>query len=100
MWVDRILLFALVGSVFIWLKMPSILLHIRSRSRLVEEMNEVSKHPFICPNCGERFYVKWSHLHVVNGPKLTQLAVHGKLRMKCPHCNQIDWCRWMGKDEL
>ena len=99
-WLDRAILIIFLGSALVWLKMPNFLSRMRGRAARLEEMEEASAHPFVCPNCGGTFYVKWSRLHIVNGIKLMQLDVQGKVRMKCPHCNQVDWCRWTGKDEL
>ena len=96
---DCIILLVLLGAVYILTRMPDFFWHVWRRHELMEYTDEVMSHPFVCPNCGEKFYVKGSRFHIVNGTRRWHLETHGKLRLKCPHCNQVDWCRWTGKDE-
>ena len=56
----------------------------------IESYKQASKKPFVCPNCGYVFYVKWYQLFPSKGS-----AVHtfGKAKMKCPGCQKTDFCR-------
>ena len=100
MTIDQLILIFLIGSVLVFFKMPDIFRRIRSRYMMIEEMEEISEHPFVCPNCGERFYGKWGRFRGLNNRKLIQWDLYGKVRLKCPYCGQTDWCRWTGKDRL
>jgi len=44
--------------------------------------------PFVCPNCGYIFYVKWHKLYFTWGTIMTS----NKARLKCPKCKQKDMC--------
>ena len=44
--------------------------------------------PFVCPNCGHIFYVKWFKLYFAWGG----LMMYGKAKLKCPRCKQKDMC--------
>ena len=50
--------------------------------------------PFVCPNCGERFTVKWYKL-LIN--REATIVMCGKAKLKCPKCKEIDMCRWTGE---
>ena len=86
-----------IASALFLLKLPSILRSIRIRFKTVEEMQEVAEHSFVCPCCGEVFFVNWRRL---NGIKLSQLEMWGMVRIKCPKCHETDWCRWTGNDSM
>lgn len=45
--------------------------------------------PFICPNCGCKFYVKWYRLY------FKRWSVYGfnSAKFRCPSCNEVDMCK-------
>ena len=47
------------------------------------------KRGYACPNCGKHIHISWKKLML--GSRLIFFAPD-VLRMKCPHCNQMDWC--------
>ena len=53
-------------------------IHQRSRS-----INEVVSKPFVCPNCGHRFYTKQKIIHPIT---------ENKVFLKCPSCGKRDIC--------
>lgn len=74
------------------INVPKIVLAIFLHSQAINRCKEYAEKPFVCPNCGETFYVKWYHLW--NGRECT-LVVSEKAKVKCPHCKQTDMCRWI-----
>lgn len=64
----------------------------------VSKCKEIAEKPFICPNCGGEFHVKWKRLwfscHPIDGD------FSNKAVLKCPHCKERDACRWTGADRI
>ena len=50
--------------------------------------------PFVCPNCGEHFFVKWYKLWIYRDHTIT---LCGKAKLRCPKCREVDMCRWTGE---
>ena len=44
--------------------------------------------PFVCPNCGHRFYVKWYQLIF----RQFSVYTYNKANFKCPCCKMHDMC--------
>ena len=59
----------------------------------IYEMIDISDTPFVCPNCGKSFYVKWYQLTF----KLPKYYIYNSIECKCPHCKQVDMCRHLRK---
>ena len=56
----------------------------------IARLQELAENPFVCPNCGQQFFIKWYKLNF--GRSYTVYAF-GKARLKCPHCKVSDMCR-------
>ena len=54
-----------------------------------------SKKPFVCPNCGERFYAKWYSFCFFQWERFD---CNKTLKLKCPHCKKTDVCKWMSDE--
>jgi len=52
---------------------------------------EIANRPFICPNCGHRFYAKW---YQIGRPLQASVYATGKAMLKCPECKEKDLCKW------
>lgn len=46
----------------------------------------LSRHTWICHNCGKRFKKKWWNCI------MSSAHLHGKRFMKCPYCKKYDMC--------
>ena len=57
--------------------------------RYIGRLKSISKLPFICPVCGQRFHTKWYKLWFYG--EVSLLATE-KARLKCPHCKNTDRC--------
>lgn len=62
----------------------------------IARLKEFTEKPFVCPNCGERFYVKWPKLFWY---RIYSLELSGKAKLKCPKCGEKDMCRRMDEAE-
>ena len=50
----------------------------------------ITEKPFICPNCGNKFYAPWWKMwYKKNSVYLFQSA-----KLKCPHCGATDVCKY------
>ena len=78
------------------LHLPVFLFDLCLNIDVINDCKEIAEKPFICPNCGKDFYKKWNQLYFHGfDPHLTN-----KARFKCPHCKEIDACRWKGMDRV
>lgn len=51
--------------------------------RGVRSTQEIVSKPFVCPNCGHRFYTKQKLIHPIT---------ENKAFLKCPSCGKRDIC--------
>ncbi len=52
---------------------------------------DIISKPFVCPNCGCRFYAKWWQIAL--RPNLDLSRYHNAAILKCPQCNTKDRCQ-------
>lgn len=62
---------------------PTIILRIWSRYSHWEKIKEMVSKPFVCSNCGHRFYTKQRIIRIVG---------ENKAILKCPNCKKRDVC--------
>ena len=55
-----------------------------------------SENDFSCPNCGEFFQLNWKKLIPVS----ITYRFRKYARLRCPRCNQKDYCKMHYDDEL
>lgn len=51
---------------------------------------EIADKPFICPNCGHKFYVNWYQMFF----KRMSVYTYKNANLKCPACGVTDMCRY------
>ena len=86
----------MLQSALTWIiHFPDLILDVFCIDRDVKMLKEYAQKPFVCPNCGKKFLVKWHQLWFGRG---VSLAMVNKAKLKCPHCKTTDFCRWTGKD--
>lgn len=54
----------------------------------IYEMLEILETPFVCPNCGHSFILKWYQVWY----KFPSFYLLNGLKHKCPKCKQTDIC--------
>lgn len=54
-----------------------------------EMLISLADKPFICPNCGCKFYVKWYQLYF----KHYSVYAVNSAKFKCPSCGEVDMCK-------
>ena len=67
---------------------PTIVWRVYRRNRYSLRVKELVSKPFVCPNCGHRFYADSKIIYPL-GP-MNLLA--DKLFLKCPQCGKRDLC--------
>ena len=74
----------IVGAVIIAvIVLPSVLRIIYRAHRRAESAQEVLSKPFVCPNCGHRFYFEGKGARIIGEDKAI---------LTCPNCNKRDVC--------
>ena len=58
---------------------------------------DIAVSPFKCPNCEQEFHI--SAAKALFTPCVT-LAFNKKMKLKCPHCNKTDMCKWLSEIDL
>ncbi len=53
-------------------------------------LKRYAEHPFICPNCGQQFSVKWYKLFFFRS---YTIIMSKKAKLKCPFCGKVDMCK-------
>ncbi len=81
--------------IFILTDLGPLLLSLAFIIFIIRQQIECAKDPFVCPHCGEAFYVKWWQLFV---GRYLFVVLTGKTVFKCPHCGIKDRCRWTGRE--
>lgn len=80
-----------MGLIFIFLVPAAIFFGIFFINLLVfrEELENITDKPFICPNCGCKFYVKWYRMY------FKRYSVYGfkSAKLKCHSCGEVDMCK-------
>ena len=61
----------------------------------IQRAKNYAEKPFVCPNCGEIFSVRWQNLWWYRN---YTLIMNGKAKLKCPKCKVSDMCRWTGEE--
>ena len=79
--------------------LPDLLFHMCIDINAVSMCKEITEKPFVCPNCGGEFHVKWKRLWFKNCYALDG-GFSNKAVLKCPHCKVTDACRWTGMDRF
>ena len=78
-------------TVIIFVILALIFLLIFPRILATEEaFRELTEKPFVCPNCGYRFYVRWYQLYPF---KAGSVRAFGRANLKCPNCKIKDTCK-------
>jgi len=80
---DIMVKYILIAIVAIVILTPEILWRVYLRSKREERFNDFYSKPFVCPNCGHRFYAKLNRLRP---------ASENKALLKCPNCGKRDLC--------
>ncbi len=71
--------------VFVVIIAPKIIRRICLEYSNAEKRREIVSKPFVCPNCGHRFYTKQKNI-------LFQPMSENKAILKCPNCGKRDVC--------
>ena len=79
--------------------LPELLYNMCVDINAVDKCKEIAEKPFVCPNCGGEFHVKWKRLWFKNCYALDG-GFSNKAVLKCPHCKERDACRWTGVDRI
>ena len=87
-------LLIIIGALIV-INIPTIVYHVITSVSSAKRNREIAEKPFVCPNCGERFHIKWFQLY---GPKGWQLMMQGQSMFRCPKCNKKDLCKWTGNE--
>ena len=74
-----------LGIIVIIIIGPSVILHIGRRYNYWRSVKESMSKPFVCSNCGERFYAKQKTLPLFVGDE--------KAYLKCPKCKKRSICK-------
>ena len=80
---ERMTKYILIALVAIVILAPEILWRVYARCKREERTKEFYSKPFVCPNCGFRFYAKAS---------IMCPASESKALLKCPSCGKRDLC--------
>ena len=72
--------FAIIALVIIG---PKLAWSLYRRYRYSEFIRDVTSKPFVCPNCGHRFYTQQKMIHPIG---------ENKALLKCPNCGKRDVC--------
>ncbi|MBQ7338113.1 MAG: hypothetical protein IJW40_06630 [Clostridia bacterium] len=80
--------------IFILTDLAPLLLSLAFIIFIIRQQIKCAKDPFVCPNCGEKFYIKWWQLFV---GRYLFVELTGKTVLTCPRCGQKDRCRWTGR---
>ena len=62
---------------------PRIAWEIYCRQRYSRNVKDFVSKPFVCPNCGHRFYTK---------QRVVTALIDDKAYLKCPNCKKRDVC--------
>ena len=62
---------------------PKFIWHSYLRHRYSENVKDLVSKPFVCPNCGHRFYTQQKLIHPLS---------EDKAYLKCPACKKRDIC--------
>lgn len=78
----KLIILAILGFVLY------VILQIRTSIHTYHRLVKLAEEPFVCPNCGHRFYVKWYKLI------FEEQFVHtrNKAPLRCPKCKIKDMC--------
>ena len=71
------------AAIIIVVALPSVLRILYRAHRRAESAQEVLSKPFVCPNCGHRFYFDGKRARIVGEDKAV---------LTCPNCNKRDVC--------
>ena len=74
----------IVGLIIVVLLTPSVAWRIYHWNASRESVKRLISKPFVCPNCGHRFYTKQKVIFPLG---------ENKAYLKCPACNKRDVCR-------
>ena len=72
-----------LGVVVLILFVPRILWNVWSRYRYSQWLKDFVSKPFVCPNCGHRFYTEQKIIHPLG---------ENQALLKCPNCGKRDIC--------
>jgi len=75
--------YILIAIVAIVILTPEILWRVYARCKREERIKEVYSKPFVCSNCGHRFYAKINRFRP---------PIESKALLKCPSCGKRDLC--------
>ena len=76
-------IYILLGIAVIVIFLPKILWRIYVSYRHSQSVKEIVSKPFVCPNCGHRFYTQ---------EKILRSIGENKAILKCPKCGKRDLC--------
>ena len=71
------------AAIIIVVALPSVLRILYRAHRRAESAQEVLSKPFVCPNCGHRFYFDGKRVRIVG---------EDKAALTCPKCGKRDVC--------
>ncbi|MBR6679824.1 MAG: hypothetical protein IKL59_01045 [Clostridia bacterium] len=73
-----------VALIIVILLLPSTAYKVYQWRSSAESVKKLISKPFVCPNCGYRFYTKQKVIFPIG---------ENKAYLKCPECNKRDVCR-------
>ncbi len=75
--------YVVIGLIFVVILLPGIIKQIGIRARIWQTLSDAASKPFVCPNCGSRFYAPKGKLVFMG---------EDKALLKCPQCKKTSLC--------
>ena len=80
MGIEEYIILAIVGSIVF---IPAVAWRLYKRYRYSENVKNIVSKPFVCPDCGHRFYTQ---------QKVIRIVGENKAYLKCPSCGKSNLC--------
>lgn len=77
------MVYIVFGLILFILLLPSVIWRIYRRARWRENLRDAASKPYVCPNCGLRFYAPEGKSAFMGADKAL---------LKCPQCQKISVC--------
>lgn len=75
--------YIVLGIIALMILAPKVIWELYMRRQRWRSIGRMTSQPFVCPNCGHRFYMK---------DKVVFHAGENKAYLKCPSCGKRSFC--------